>query len=215
MKEYKKVVFQRQHLEAGSTVRDACFVQCSFVDCVTYPEARSLVERVTFERTTLKSKAIHSVTCREVTVDTCKNTALFIVNNGLFDRVVFRGDFGRWMFRKAPEVAPKGDAAMEAKFYAGVEWALDIREARFKELTLRGVPADKVRRDPERHVVLKKDRLLADRSWEQWEVGFAAVLKASLDRPEEPWILAVGDLGDHAEQDRENLAQLRKAGFAD
>lgn len=215
MKEYKKIVFQRQHLEAGSVVRDARFVQCSFVDCLTYPEARSLIERVTLERTTLKSKGVDSLVCREVTVDTCKNSAMFIVTSGLFDRVVLRGDFGRWMFRKAPELLPKDDTVVEAKFYADVEWALDIREARFKELTLRGVPVEKVRRDPERHVALRKDRLLADRSWEKYEVGLAAVLSSSLARPDEPVILSVRDLSGEAEADKRKLAWLRDAGFAE
>lgn len=213
MKEYKKAVFERQRLPA--VVRDAHLVQCSFVNCANDPDPRPLVERVILERTALKTKGLYSVVCREVKVDTCKNTALFTLNNGLYDRVELVGDFGDWMFRSAPHLLSDEAKKYEAGFYRDVEWALDIRKARFKSLTLRGVPVEKVRRDPERHVALRKDRLLADRAWEQWDVGLAAVLEASLDRPDEPAILAVKDLSDRAESDKQALARLRSAGFAE
>jgi len=76
-----------------------------------------------------------------------------------------------------------------ARFYETVEWA-PIREARFKQLTLRGVPATRSVSIPSGTAWYCKDRLLADRTWETYRVGLKAVLAAMLDRPEESAVLA-------------------------
>ena len=55
------------------------------------------------------------------------------------------------------------------RFYAGVEWTLDISEARFKEFDVRGVPGRLIRRDPESQILVTRERALemATPGWEK------------------------------------------------
>src|SRR5262249_10575537 len=152
---------------------------------------------------------------REVTIDTCRRNPTFVVSNCLFDRVTMRGDFGSWMVVRLADHLSPAQAAIADAFYDGVDWALDIRAARFASLTWRGVPGDKGRRDPERHGRLDKQRLLADRSWESYaDKGLVAVLSATLDRPKETEILCANELSRNFAAAKQRLAMLRAAGFA-
>jgi hypothetical protein len=210
--------FERATLPPGAAVCDARFVDCAFVDCAIYTDDASFarVERTSFTRTTLKSKHIGKVILREVTIDTCRRNPTFVVSNCLFDRVTMRGDLGSWMIAWLADHLSPAQAMFAASFYDTVDWALDIRAARFTQLTLRGVPGEKVRRDPERHGLLRKERLLADRSWEGYpDKGLVAVLRATLDRPAESEILCANELSRTFAAATKRLTMLRAAGFAE
>jgi hypothetical protein len=211
-----KRVFEYERLPADAIVRDVRFVGCSFIGCGHIPSEFALIERTTFERTTLKTRRISALMFRQVTFDTCRRNPLIIVANCLYDRVTMKGDFGSWFFTWQPEFLSPGQLEIAARFYDEVEWALDIRQARFYDLTLRGVPGDKILRDPKRHGLVRKDRLLADRSWEAYkEKGFVAVLRAALDRPDESLILSADDLSKNFEVWAGRLEMLRAAGFVE
>src|SRR5262249_41627715 len=155
----------------------------------------ALIERTTFERTVLKTRHISALMFREVAIDTCRRNPTIMITNCLYDRVTMKGDFGSWFFAWLPEYLSQKQLEIASRFYDQVAWALDIRQARFSDLTLRGVPGDKVLRDPKRHGLIRKDRLIADHSWETCEdKGLVAVLRAGLDRPDESEILAAPDL---------------------
>ncbi|WP_146119008.1 hypothetical protein [Blastopirellula marina] len=51
------------------------------------------------------------------------------------------------------------DSARE-RFYREIDWALDIREGKFYNLELHGIPARLVRRDPETQFVVTRERAL-------------------------------------------------------
>ena len=52
-------------------------------------------------------------------------------------------------------------------FYQGVDWALDITEARFTGVEFSsGIPADLVRRDPESQVILRRSSVV-DGTWRE------------------------------------------------
>jgi hypothetical protein len=69
-----------------------------------------------------------------------------------------------------------------AEYYASVDWALDIREARFESCWLHfsDVPARLIRRDPATQIVVTRDRAIASR-WRE------------LDLPEGAWRLSIED----------------------
>src|SRR5262245_39180038 len=133
--EYTKRVFEHGTLAAGATVRDARFFQCSFIRCGHDPSEFACIERTTLERTTLKTRTISALILREVMVDTCKRNPTFLVSNCLFDRVTMKGEFGSWFFAWFDEHLSPAQRTYAAAFYEEVEWALDIREARFRDLT--------------------------------------------------------------------------------
>jgi hypothetical protein len=183
----------------------------------------TVVERATFERTTVKSvKYVWQIVLRDVTVDTCKNTATLTLRDCLLDRVRMVGDFGKWWFWWLPD--PEWEV-YAAEFYRNVEWALDIREARFRTLDLCGVPPSKVLRDPTRHIVLRRDRLRDDRSWERFPPDLVAFLRVRVDGgtvlnlspfPDHPTtIYTADDLPKPDEKTLKHFALMREAGFAE
>jgi hypothetical protein len=118
----------------------------------------------------------------DVLVDGLKTSGLFQTWAAVFKHVTLRGKIDRSMF--SPFFHPgypesqfqRVVAHANADYYAGVDWALDIRDAEFKDFDCRGVPSRLVRRDPETQVMVTRERVLgcgdAIRAggpfWESW-----------------------------------------------
>ena len=56
--------------------------------------------------------------------------------------------------------------ASNVEYYKHVDWALDIREAEFRQAYFIGVPASLIRRDPTTQFIVKREKLL-DNKWRQ------------------------------------------------
>ena len=61
--------------------------------------------------------------------------------------------------RDQPDVQQTFDES-NAEYYRNVEWALDISQAEFEELCLRGFPVHLIRRDPETQIVMTREKAL-------------------------------------------------------
>lgn len=221
---YEDHEFRFAGLRARGAVRvqDVRAVDCTFVSCHTDPRAFATFEHIEIERVVCRSSALSNVICRHVTVDTCTvkgkpgRPEPFVVKNGLYDRVKLVGDFeGGVLLRTDTYRCSDAIKKRIATFYDDVEWALDIRGARFRALTLRGVPGHLVRRDPERHVLLRQDRLAADSSWRRWNKRLTVHLELALDKPGD-WIFHIAnDLSPRFQEQLADIAKLREAGFAE
>jgi len=203
-------------LAAGATLRDARAVGCTFGPRSLDARAFTTFERIELVRPTVRARLVMNLVCRSVSIDGCTTGAkpLSLVNV-LCDRVRLVGDVGRLFFRTDAEALPRGAEAVAARFYDSVPWALDVREARFRELTLRGIPAHLVLRDPERHAVILTERLAADRAWRRLDVGVVAVLEHALDDAAACHFLCATDFGPRAAAERRRIARLRSRGLVD
>jgi hypothetical protein len=102
-------------------------------------------------------------------------------------------------------------------YYATVDWALDIREAEFKDFDCRGVPSRLVRRDPETQIMVTRERVLGSGDqiaaggpfWQSW-------LKLFL---QDEWyadgILVAPNRDRRFKELAEGLRALRRAGVAE
>ncbi len=121
------------------------------------PGARALVERVEFVDCSVSPGTCQidgGAVLREVTFEefSCGD-ALHISSDVFLDRVRVIGRKKLSMiWIKAPAREP-----MELD-YSSVEWCLDIREF-YGEVSIAGPPADKILRDPDRHVVFDRSVL--------------------------------------------------------
>ncbi len=138
-----------------STVRNVQLTDCSFVDCQTGPTI-----------------------LQNVTITNLRTSDLFIVWCPYMDEVTLSGEIGKVKVNAEADTSTCGPANYEKQkpfddyrdqFYAEVEWALDISEARFKEFDIRGVPGHLIRRDPESQVLITRERALevATPGWEK------------------------------------------------
>lgn len=213
---YKKI-FEHGLIYPGDKALNCSFIKCSFINCWTYGDKEnfSLAENILFENTKLKTKVIYDFILRNITINTCKNTALFRVENCLFDRVKMSGQFGKWMIQSSFNSEPK-KKTKASKFYEKVEWALDISEAYFKALTLRNLPAQKIIRDPNRHFLVCKERFLTDPSWEKIinDIGWAAVARDTITNPYYDDVFwCISDFNKEREETSILLNKLKKEGF--
>lgn len=139
-------------LERISTVRNVDMKYCSSLDCQTGPMILS-----------------------NVTVSQLVTSDLLIFWSPYLDRVRLSGNVGKMKINITAAPSTYGNEKQRpfdefrARFYADVEWALDISEARFKGFDMRGIPARLVRRDPSSQIVITRERALqvATAGWEK------------------------------------------------
>jgi hypothetical protein len=161
--------------ESRATFSDIEFHRCHFEDCAVSlthnPEYRSTIRNVKVCDCSENSASVDTAIIEEVLVDSLKTSGLFQVFGAVFKHVVLRGKLGRMMINN--DVLPRGDVNIpyqydnvnvfreaNSKFYHDVDWALDISEAEFQELDIRGVPGRLIRRDPETQVLVTRQRIL-------------------------------------------------------
>ena len=154
-----------------------------------------------------------------------RKSAGILANEFLLDRLTLEGDFHReWTFFWIGDRLDAADMAYARRFYDELpSFALDIRNARFVGLALRGIPGHLVLRDPATTALVHRDRLEADRSWRKvGGLGMpAAGASSELDlflssEPRWPTRVLVADtLGPNAAEKLAEIEALKHAGFAD
>lgn len=171
-------VFEKQEFgsfadrDSGSLFSDIEFRGCYFQGCnlsVTEdPNLRSTVRNVQLLDCSQRGCAIYPAIFEDVLVDGFNTNGQLVQAWGAaFNRVVLRGKIDRLMISSVVDVygdRPNLQRAFDeanAEYYRSVEWALDISQAEFKELDIRGVfPVHLIRRDPETQVVVTRERAL-------------------------------------------------------
>ena len=156
-------------------------------------------------------------------VDGFKTNGLFQTWAAAFKHVTIKGRIGRIMINQAVAAGLAEPAEQQAfdeanaSYYAGADWALDITEAEFQELDIRGVPARLVRRDPETSIVITRRKALEGR-WEELDFPPSSWCPTAIDmflEREEPDLVLVA--GTRARDFRillESFQMLREAGIA-
>ena len=120
-----------------------------------------------------------------------------------------------WSEKLAQEEAAFDASA--AEFYKTVDWALDISEARFRELDWRlNLPARLVRRDPATQIVVTREKAV-EGAWRK--IPLHPTLSISLDRfvgyghPET--IFAAARAASYYKDQLDGIQRLRAAGIAE
>lgn len=173
--------------DSGRTHEDMRFVGCLFQSCVIGLDSKDLSKRVRLLNAEVSGCSIAACSVRaaiveETMVDGLKTSGLFQTWAAVFKHVTLKGKIDRLMF--SPFFQPgypesqfqRVVARMNADYYSGVDWALDIRDAEFKDFDCRGVPSRLVKRDPETQVMVSRDRVLncgeairaGGQYWESW-----------------------------------------------
>lgn len=207
--EYRECTFENCALsltkspQFGAVVRSVQLINCCSINCDLGPTI--------FE---------------DVTVEGLDTNSLLILWSPLFRHVTLRGKVGKIKINTAAhfvdrsaEVQRPFDLA-RSRFYEGVDWALDISGAEFKEFDMHGVPARLVRRDPATQVVVTRERALQS-GWRErlsaanthWPFVIDMFLQAG-----EPDIVLVAPKGKRKRDFThllDGLAELRQAGVAE
>lgn len=213
--------------DGSRRVENARFVRCRFLSCFTAPadspEDRFLIRNVEVVACSQRACSLRTTALEDIVVDGLAQsggTPLFFWGC-VFKRVVMQG------LLSAPKVnaevrpvsTPRQRALWEqanATYYQTVDWALDLREARFKTIfDLPGVPASLVRRDPETQFVLRRETV----SSSDWKGRCASLASGIVDEfmtSGAPDVVVV--VGRASRKFREHLVvlqELRRLGVAE
>ena len=159
-------------LLSDATLEDVDFESC-VLSLMDDPAIRTTVRGVAAINCSVGGCIVGGPVVEDAIVENLKTHGLLQVWGAAFRHVTLRGRLGRIMLSA---LAHPGINAAEAtsnasfrqansRYYAGVDWALDIRDADAEELELAGVPARLIRRDPATAIVVRAPNLRSD--WEQ------------------------------------------------
>ena len=164
----KETIAYRKVLGSPKVLRDAEFQQCYFEGGVLAqfddPSCGFVVKNITLRKCRARNIELHGIRFEDVTADgfTWRSLAL---GSCLFERVTLRGPIGAIQTMPADHsLSAQMKAAFReeaAKFYAGIEWALDISDAKFSSADFTYVPGNLVRRDPETQFLVHREAALA------------------------------------------------------
>lgn len=221
--------FNGKDLRAGRlaniTIEKKEFVGCAIVSPLN-PRQRVVVEHVTLRNCEQRGCAVYGgPILREILVDGLRGP-IVLVHGAAYEHVVLRGTLDRVLLTsqfalilKKPEERAAIQQAFDqanAEFYKNVDWALDVSQGEFKDLTLRGLPAELVRRDPETQFVVRRKNLL-DGRWRSLPIdkGTQYVLQVLLDRGDESEIFVANKRDREFKKELKQLQFLRAEGIAD
>jgi hypothetical protein len=168
--------FEKQELrgfddrDSGAVYEDVEFHKCVFDDfvlsCTRQPPLRTTFRRILVSDCSVRSGALFSAVVEDSAVVNLKVRGLFQAWAAVFRHVTLRGRVGRLMLSDIPfpfreDVEAEGAfREANARFYETTDWALDITEAEFEELDIRGIPARQIRRDPVTQVVVTREKAM-------------------------------------------------------
>jgi hypothetical protein len=152
-------------------IEDTRFTRCVFDNCAFSltkdPDRSSMVANCEFIGCScLHNCDIGPAVLEDVTVDGLKIDDLLLLWSPRLKHVTLRGRIGEVKINasahyldKSPELQEPFDRARD-RFYAHVDWALDIAEAEFADFEAEGIPARLVRRDPRTQAIVTRAKAL-------------------------------------------------------
>lgn len=167
MEQVNAAAFRHQKIIGGPRVLgDVSFSRCTSVGSTIAqfddPGFGLVVQGVEARRCKLDNYGAHGVLFRDVLVEDLPIAGGLHLEACVFDRVTLRGNIGGRLITTPPNYALPGE--VQARFveamrvaYQEVEWALDIREAKFSDASFYYVPGELIRRDEETQFLLRRE----------------------------------------------------------
>ena len=182
-KEFYNVIDRGDWGNGGDIVLERCLFSFCGVSETMDITKRTIVRNVIVrDCTAMAHTSVGPAILEDVMVENLSTSGeLLILWGALLKHVTLKGRVGRIKMNNMvgldvqykPEIQRAFDEAKK-RYYAGMDWALDIVGAEFEELDMVGVPVDLVRRDPETQVVIRREiasaldwreRIASDNYW--------------------------------------------------
>jgi hypothetical protein len=233
MKRIEKEYFEHIGLQEHELIDNTWFKNCSFYGCdfsdrISFPNERSVIRNTVFEGCTIDNNCgigngiLESVECINF-----KTKGILFCLGTLFDRVSFSGKCGNFLLSShTVDRAIHGGEDLSKKqiksfnqsandFYKGIEWALDISKAEFKELELDpSIPAKLVRRNPETQLLILKENIDVERI--QQHPHICSLFKRYLRSNQYDQIIVAGTISNkRINEELESIRVLREEGIAE
>lgn len=231
----------------GQLIADYCLENCTFegpaglvprwskwfIRSHPDPRRRPTLRNITLRNTNVYDGDLEGVILEDVTVDGTKGgrSPLFLRGNA-YRHVILKGRIAAteirgkffpplWDDSKFPDavqqqIRAEWDAA-NAKFYEQTDWALDITQATYGSLSIEGIPARLIRRNPATTAVVTQQRALEGR-WRDLEYRrgvFHWIIGRLLEEGYDDVVLIACPKSKRFKDDLADLETLREAGVAE
>jgi hypothetical protein len=151
-------------------IEDYRLESCQFINCglslTKDIQRRTIVRNVEAVNCSLNGCFVGPAIFDRVNVDGLSTNDLLIFWGSLFKNVKFSGQIGKLKINPFADAIDRSidtqrpfDEFRE-QFYKSIDWAIDIRDARFKEFDARGIPARLFILDPETQAIVTRERAL-------------------------------------------------------
>jgi len=197
---------------SGSVFSDLCFVKCRFERCVLSntidPRLRSVVKNVEVVDCHFDGHFIGPAIVEDALIENLSAPQGVQTSGAVFKHVILRGRFGRVIIGPLYPGIYDTDSTVKAmnqaneRYYDGVDWALDIRDAEFTDGDIRNIRTKLIRRDPTTQAVVRRENVV-DGRW------------MSLDLDDTHWGTCISDLLESGEAEALLLASKRANNFRD
>lgn len=179
-KEYDRQEFDGLFDRPGKIHSDMVFKYCRFISCfisaTKNPRKRSIIRNMAFYGCETRGCSIYPAIIEDVLVSSLKTHNLLQTWGAVFKHVKLEGNLGNIMISPLVDVMNTNSRMQttfdeaNVKYYATVDWALDISEGRFIECDIRRVPAHLIRRDPETQIVVTRAKALLG-EWKELDLS--------------------------------------------
>lgn len=211
------------------TIADQEYLGCTFYSCRLFaarrPCKRALIRNVRLEGCIAEGAcSIASAVLENVSVNGLSTPADPVQLAGcVFKHVELAGTFGQLVVRPISSALQQRDMTVQAaydaadqKYYSTIDWAIDIREANFENAELRCIPGDKVRRDPQTQVLVRRKNL-TDARWRELSIDhlYRVMLDSLWEGTEVDTILIAPKQSHRRRELEKELELLRREGIAE
>ena len=155
---------------SGALFCDLEFVKCRFEQCffgtVRDPMRRPIARRMSLIDCSANRCHLSAPILEDVRVNGLSSNAVLVLCAPAFRHVTLTGSICDLVVNMDEDPAGEYDPVnaefhkANADYYATVDWALDITNAEFQNVEIRGVPADLIRRDPATQIIVRRKRAL-------------------------------------------------------
>jgi hypothetical protein len=200
-----------------------CYFQGCYVGLTRNPHVRARFHNLRFLNCSLRGSCLGAAIVDSVVVDgLATNGQLAQCFGALFSRTVIRGRIDRLLISPAVlpgVISPEEQALFDAgrdSHYSSVDWALDISQAEFRDVSIRGVPGHLIRRDPETQCLVTRESAMRDdrRDILFEENLFPVAIDQFLQRADESLVLVAPRRHPRFKRYLKDLCSLRRAGIA-
>ena len=227
----KKIVGQRfqswYDRDSSRVFTNIEFERCHFVNCslstTETPSHRSIFRNIKWIDCIAQGCDVDAAIFEDVIIKNLKIPSILPFYGTVFKHTIFKGRIGRIMMN--PLVFPgvldplkqKEFDQVNALYYASVDWALDISEAKFVDCDIRSVPARLIRRDQQTQVIVTRQKAI-EGTWRKLDLTkthWKTSLEFFLERGAEDTVLVAPKASRSYEHLLEGLRALRKIGVAE
>jgi uncharacterized protein YjbI with pentapeptide repeats len=159
---YRTKTFVDLELGRGAILQNAVFENCLFDNCKIRDGAgtHSILRNMEFKDCKYKGGDFYHASLEDVQIENLSTGGLKQAVDCFFKHVTLKGKFDRLFIRCTEHPTPD-----PVKYYADVDWALDIRDALFKEIDLGGIPCKLIIRNAETQIVITRNAAETNNGW--------------------------------------------------